>query len=108
MKLPWSEKLPSRKKLHKDEMWELIDVMRNHKPGEPEYKSAFNAYAKLHEMEIEEQKLKSYRFGRVTDILGTFGLAGLVLTHEYWTPVTSSWARTISRPFNHNNQNLLM
>ena len=107
MKLPWNGK-PSRKKMLKDEMWELIDVLRTHDPNSPEYRRAFEAYAKLHSMEIEEKKLREHRFGRIADILGTIGLAGIVLTHEYWTPITSSWGRSLTKPFSHNDSNLLM
>lgn len=106
MNWPW-KKMPSRRKMQKEEMWELIDVLRTHTPEDEEYKKAFVMYERLHSMEIEEEKLRTYKFGRIADILGTFGLAGIVLTHEYWTPTTSSWARNLSRPFNHNNQNLL-
>jgi len=93
--------------MQRQEMWELLDVMRTHNPEDNEYKKAFEAYKELHKLEMEEAKLRSYKFGRVADILGTFGLAGVVLTHEYWTPVTSSWARNLTHPFNHNDSSFI-
>ena len=106
MNLPWKRTV-SRRKLQQQEMWELIDVLRTHEPLDKEYQAAFEKYERLHAMEIEEKKLSSYKFGRVADILGTFGLAGVVLTHEYWTPVTSSWARNLTHPFSHNDSGLM-
>jgi len=105
MQLPWNKK--SERKMIKEEMWELVDIMRNSKPEDPTYQTAFNMYKELRAQELELNKLRTYKIGRVIDVVGTFGLAGIVLTHEYWTPTTSSWARNLSRPFSHNDNGLL-
>lgn len=107
VKLPWKEKMPSRRKLQEQEMWELIDIMRCHKPEEQEYKNAFESYKELHKLEMEESKIRAYKWGRLVDVGGTLLLSGLVMTHEYWSPITSSWKQSITHPFNHNNNNLL-
>lgn len=88
-------------------MWELIDILRTHEPTDDEYKKAFVMYERLHSMEIDEQKLKAYKWGRITDILSTFGLAVIVLTNESWTPITSKWGNALYRPFSHKNDSLI-
>ena len=106
MKFPWQERKPSEYKMLKEEMRRLVEILRFSQPEDPTYKTAFEAYKQLRAQEIEYQKLRAYKVGRVIDVAGTFGLAAIVLTHEYWTPTTSSWARSLTRPFAHNDNGL--
>lgn len=106
MNLPW-KKEKSEHQMLKDEMKRLVEVMRHSSPEDPTYVTAFEAYRKLRAQELVYNKTRAYKWGRVVDIIGTFGLAGIVLTHEYWTPITSDWAHSLTRPFNHNDSGLL-
>ena len=105
-KIGWN-RMPSRKKMRKDEMWELLDVIRTHQPEDQEYQDAFEAYKQFHELEIEESKLKCFVFGRAADILGFAGVVGIVLTQEIWTPVASSFGARLVHPFNHNDNSFI-
>ena len=105
MNLPWKE--PSEDALRKKEMRRLVEIMRYSAPEDPTYKTAFTIYKNLRAQEIEYQKVRAFKWGRVFDAGTTLLTAAVVLTSEYWTPVTSGWGHAIMRPFSHNDNGLL-
>lgn len=85
------------------EIVRLLEIMDKNDPASKEYKDAFVLYERLHEEQLNEQKLKEARRGRIFDTIATFLLAGITMTSEYWTPITSGWGRTIMKPFRHKD-----
>lgn len=108
IKLPWEDRVPSRRKLQEEEMWELIDIMRLHGPDEEEYKNAFAAYERLHKLEMEEAKLRTFKWAELVKLFGSAGLTVGILTHELWTPLTSTAKSMALNQFKGGNNNNLL
>ena len=108
IKLHWRYRVPSRRKMQQQEMWQLVDIMLVNDPSSDEYTEAFNAYERLHKLELEEAKLSAFKWSKVWELGSSIGLTTMILTHELWTPMTSTAKSMVLNQFkNHNNNNLL-
>lgn len=103
--LPWrkSDDQKLADEMVETEIIRALEVMGNNDPSSKEYKEALVWYERLHEEQLEEKKLKEARRGRIFDTIATFLLAGVTMTSEYWTPITSGWGRSIMKPFRHKD-----
>ena len=88
MKMPWNKE-ESLEKLLEDEKYELVEILRYHNPGEKEYEEALSKYERLQNLKIEENKLKTFMKGKWITLAEGFGTILLVLTHEFWSPLTA-------------------
>lgn len=79
----------------------MLDIMQAHPIDSPEYALAFARFKELHAEELEEKKLKEMRHTRWLDVLSTGVLAIGTMSYEYWAPITTKWANSITRPFKH-------
>ena len=77
----------------------LIDIMMSHPIDSREYITALARFKEVHQELLEQKKLSEFRLGHVLDIGGTLVLAGITLSYEYWSPITSRWASEITRSF---------
>jgi hypothetical protein len=96
--LPWNEK-QNPKKMLEDEIVRQLQIMKDNKPESDAYKQAMIRYENLHEHGLKEDKLKENRRARWFEALVTGALAGLTLTAEQWTPLTSKWYNSLMHPF---------
>ncbi len=96
--LPWNDK-PNPKKMLKEEIVRQLTIMKNNDPDSAEYKTALIRFKELHEHGLKEDQLVENRRARWFDGLCTGALAGLTLTAEQWTPLTSKWYGAIMHPF---------
>ena len=101
--LPGKDEKTNRSMLEK-EIERQLKVMEESDIDTPEYKFAFQNYKELHEEQLAEDKLVESKRSRWFDAICTGLLAGVTLTAEYWTPITSKWGSTLMRPFKHNNK----
>lgn len=86
-----------------EEINRQLEIMRESDVESPEYKFAFNNYKELHGEKLSEEKLKENRRSRWFEAGVTMVLAGVTLTSELWTPITSKWASSFMRPFKHRD-----
>lgn len=97
--LPWADEKPNPRKMLEDEIVRQLRIMKDNDPKSDEYKQALIRYKALHENSLKEDKLKESRRSRWFDALTTGALAGITLTAEQWTPLTSKWFGSIMHPF---------
>lgn len=100
--------LPGGKKekktnLLEEELDRQLQIMKSHDVDSAEYKFAFNNYKELHAEKMSEEKLKESKHSRWFEAGVTVLLAGVTLTSELWTPITSKWASSFMRPFKHRD-----
>ena len=108
IKLPWTDRVPSRRKLQQQEMWQLIDIMLINEPTSEEYIQAFDSYERLHKLEMEESRISAFKWSKVVEIGTSVGLTAMILTHEMWTPLPGvAKSMALNQFKNHNNNNLL-
>lgn len=93
----------SQKELLEKEIVRQLKIMKDNKPDSKEYQNALNTYKELKEISHKEKKLKESRYSRVFDALVTGLLAGVTITADYWTPVTSKWGNSFMRRFRHDD-----
>lgn len=96
----------TEEKLLRTEIERQLKIMRDNDPESAEYRNAFRNYTELHKEEISDRKLKESRRGRWFDGICTFVLAGVTLTADYWTPITSQWGRSLMGKFHHRETKL--
>lgn len=82
-----------------EEVKRQLEIMKANNVESDEYKQAIKRYEELHEQQLKELQLKENRRARWFDALVTGGLAGLTLTAEQWTPLTSKWFTSLMHPF---------
>ncbi len=97
-KIPW-KKRKSHNRLLEEEATRLLLIMRDNSKDSDAYKKAFNQYRNVHYELLEEKKLTELRHSRWFEAATTGILAGVTMTQEYWAPITSKWASSITRPF---------
>ncbi len=105
MRMPWDKGLDPNQMLE-DEMVRQLAIRQTSEPGSKEYSTTLVRYEKLHENALKESKLKEHRHARWFEGGVTGLLAISLLTVEQWTPLTSSWWRSITRPFRAKNDDL--
>lgn len=86
-----------------EEIERQLEIMRKSDVESPEYKFAFSNYKELHAEKLSEDKLKESKRSRWFEAGVTMVLAGVTLTSELWTPITSKWASSFMRPFKHRD-----
>ncbi len=96
--LPWKEHDKTETELLREEVNRVLLELSNTDPGSKEYTKLLVMYERLNGQLTEEKKIKASKHGRWIDILGTGLLAGITLTAESWTPLTSKWFNSIMRP----------
>lgn len=96
--LPWSEKEKSSKELLEEEVNRQLRIMALNDPDSEEYKKSLVYYERLHENLLKEENLKESKSSRWFNALATIVLAGVTLTAESWTPLTSKWYNSLMRP----------
>ena len=97
------EKKVSQKELLEKEIVRQLKIMKDNDPSSDQYKQALNTYKDLKEVSHKEKKLKESRYARWFDGLLTAALAGVTITADYWTPITSKWGNTFMRRFRHDD-----
>lgn len=95
--LPWSKE-ETEKTLLEEEVKRTLRIMRDSDPTSDEYKKALVYYQRLNEQRLKERALIENRRGHWFDAFATLVLAGVTLTAEEWTPLTSKWYNTLMRP----------
>lgn len=101
LELPWSG-LNSRKLLE-DEIVRQLAIMQTSEPESKEYKEALSRYTMLHDHSLSEKKIDEHKRSRWFEGATTGLLATALLTAESWTPLTSKWWMSITRPFRAKN-----
>lgn len=104
--LPWADEKPNPRKMLEEEIVRQLKIMKDNKPESDAYKQALIRYKELHEHGLKEDKLKENRRSRWFDGLVTGALAGLTLTAEQWTPLTSKWYGSLMHPFRSKREKL--
>ena len=88
MKMPWNRE-ETVEELLESEKYELVEILRYHNPGDKEYEEALSKYERLQNLKIEENKLKTFMEGKWITLAEGMGTIILVLTHEFWSPLTA-------------------
>jgi len=96
--LPWKDHDKTETELLREEVNRVLLKLAKTDPNTKEYTKLLVMYERLNSQLNEEKKIKASQRGRWIDILGTGLLAGITLTAESWTPLTSKWYNTIMRP----------
>ena len=97
----------SARQMMKEEEWSLIEELQYTQVTDERYQVILSRYKELHELQLEDKKLRSYVTGKLIDLGSTLGLAAMVMTHEMWTPIASNWAHSITGKITHNDVHLL-
>jgi len=103
LQLPGKTKDKTNVELLDEEVKRQLDILAKCDPQSEEYKKAYLMYERLHQEQLEEKRLKESRRARWFHAISTFVLAGMTMTAEYWTPITSKWGNSIMRPFRNDN-----
>lgn len=98
MHLPWSSSLSS-KKLLENEVVRQLAIMQTSEPESKEYQEALKKYTLLHDHSIKEKTIDEHRHTRWFEGIMTSVLAVGTMTYESWTPLTSKWWMTLTKPF---------
>ena len=98
MVFPWTDE-PNPKKMLREEITRQLAVMAKSEPDSPDYNKALIRYERLHEEELKEAQLREHRRSRIWEGIVTGALAGITLSAEQWTPLTSKWCSSFMRPF---------
>ena len=96
--LPWSSGLNS-KKLLEDEVVRQLAIMQTSEPESEEYQEALKRYTMLHDHALNERKIDEHKHSRWFEGAVTGILAIGTMTYESWTPLTSKWWSSLTRPF---------
>lgn len=98
MHLPWSDRVSSKKLLEEEIVRQLV-IMKTSSPESKEYQEALKSYNQLHNHSLKEKTIVEHKKTRWFEGATTGLLATAVLTAESWTPLTSKWWSSITRPF---------